>query len=123
MVYTMPQEIEVWYILPTLRKELAKCLVKHFGLSQRKAAELLGITEAAVSQYISSKRGVNMDLCSECLDEIKKSAEIIMKDSSRLMHELNRLCKTEHIRKKTCALHREKVKCISSDCRICMEEK
>jgi predicted transcriptional regulator len=53
----MSCEEAVWYILPHVRKEFAKSLIKDHGLTQRKAAEKLGITEAAVSQYISKKRG------------------------------------------------------------------
>jgi uncharacterized protein len=50
-------EESVWYILPIIRKEFAKSLIKDHGLTQRKAAEKLGLTESAVSQYISNKRG------------------------------------------------------------------
>ena len=45
------------YILPTIRGLIAKDLVKEHGFSQSHAAKVLGITQAAVSQYISSKRG------------------------------------------------------------------
>jgi len=48
-------EETVWYLLPLIRKEFAKSLIKDHGLTQRKAAEKLGITEAAVSQYVSKK--------------------------------------------------------------------
>ena len=50
-----PQELEVWYILPAIRRELTISL-KEEGLKQRQVAEILGVTEAAVSQYIKSKR-------------------------------------------------------------------
>ncbi|MGD0329490.1 MAG: Fis family transcriptional regulator [Nitrososphaeria archaeon] len=45
------------YILPTIRGLIAKELVEEHGFSQSHAAKVLGITQAAVSQYISSKRG------------------------------------------------------------------
>jgi predicted transcriptional regulator len=47
----VPCEIVVWYVLPVVRREIAKSLVSDFGLNQRTAAGKLGITEAAVSQY------------------------------------------------------------------------
>jgi len=50
-----PQEIEVWYVLPAIRRAVCKSLVAK-GMSQRAVARLLGITEPAVSQYIRSKR-------------------------------------------------------------------
>lgn len=53
----IPCEIATWYILPVIRKELAILLVKNHGMSQKKTASLLGVTDAAVSQYLSKKRG------------------------------------------------------------------
>ena len=52
-----PCEIIVWQILPVIRKEFAKSLIENHKLTQRKVAEKLGITEAAVSRYLSKKRG------------------------------------------------------------------
>jgi predicted transcriptional regulator len=44
------------YILPIFRSVLAKELVQKYQLSQTEAAKKLGTTQAAVSQYLSSKR-------------------------------------------------------------------
>ena len=55
-VMKLPQEIEVWYVIPAIRREFAKGLIKK-GLKQREVARMLGVTDAAVSQYFSSKRG------------------------------------------------------------------
>ena len=52
----MPCEHAMWYVLPQIRAELARELVRS-GMSQREAAEKLGITPAAVSQYLHKKRG------------------------------------------------------------------
>ena len=46
----------VKYVLPALRASLAKELSKK-GFKIREIAEMLGLTQAAVSQYLSSKRG------------------------------------------------------------------
>ena len=56
-MYSLPQEIEVWYIIPAIRRELTKILIKQYNLKQKKVAMLLGISEAAISQYLSNKRG------------------------------------------------------------------
>ncbi|MBA3044390.1 helix-turn-helix domain-containing protein, partial [archaeon] len=48
----MPCEVIIWYILPGIRREITKSLLKN-GLSQREVAKKLGITDAAVSQYLS----------------------------------------------------------------------
>ena len=44
------------YVLPIFRSMLAKELVQNYRLSQTEAAKKLGTTQAAVSQYLSSKR-------------------------------------------------------------------
>ncbi len=44
------------YVLPLFRSMLAKELVQKYHLSQTEAAKKLGTTQAAVSQYLSSKR-------------------------------------------------------------------
>ena len=69
----MPQEIEVRYILPSLRKELAIQMNKK-GLKQRKIANLLGLTPAAISQYIKEKRG-SIKFQDKIQKEIKKATD------------------------------------------------
>ena len=49
-------EIVGKYVLPIFRSMLAKELVQKHHLSQTEAAKRLGTTQAAVSQYLSSKR-------------------------------------------------------------------
>ena len=56
----IPCEVVVWYLLPTIRKELAKKLVDNHGFSQSKVARTFGLTDAAISQYLKNKRGDNL---------------------------------------------------------------
>jgi predicted transcriptional regulator len=51
-----PCEKAVWYYLPQIRADLAKELVRT-GMTQSGAAKMLGVTPAAVSQYLHKKRG------------------------------------------------------------------
>ena len=44
-------------LLPPMRAEMVVRLVQRQGLSQSDAAKRLGVTRAAVSQYMSRKRG------------------------------------------------------------------
>ena len=46
-------------LLPPMRAEMVFRLVQREGLSQSDAAKRLGVTRAAVSQYMSRKRGVS----------------------------------------------------------------
>jgi predicted transcriptional regulator len=55
-------------LLPPMRAEMVSRLVQKQGLSQSDAAKRLGVTRAAVSQYLSKKRGVSEVQISNELD-------------------------------------------------------
>lgn len=46
------------YVLPVFRSLIAEELVHTYNLTQVEAAERLGTTQAAISQYLSSKRAL-----------------------------------------------------------------
>lgn len=50
-------EVVARYILPIFRSMVAQRLIEKYDFTQVKAAEKLGTTQAAISQYIHSKRG------------------------------------------------------------------
>jgi predicted transcriptional regulator len=86
-------EENVWYLLPLIRKEFAKSLITNHGLTQRKAAEKLGITESAVSQYVSKKRGDLKVTDIAIRREIKKSTKRIINGDIQVMKtETCRIC-------------------------------
>jgi predicted transcriptional regulator len=53
-----------------MRAEMVSRLVQKEGLSQSDAAKRLGVTRAAVSQYMSKKRGVSEVQISNELDSL-----------------------------------------------------
>ena len=57
-------------LLPPMRAEMVSRLVQKQGISQSDAAKRLGITRAAVSQYMSRKRGAGEVVLSTELDLI-----------------------------------------------------
>jgi len=90
-MYSLPQEIEVWYIIPAIRRELAKSFIKKYKIRQNKVAELLGTTEAAVSQYIHRKRAKDLKFSEEMIRCVEQSAEIILQDNKRVIGEMMKL--------------------------------
>ncbi len=92
-MYSLPQEIEVWYIIPAVRKELAKLLTKKYELSYEKAGKILGISKAAVSQYLSDKRANKIKLNTLTKKEIAKSAKIIFENPKLAIQEIQRILK------------------------------
>ena len=52
----VPCQITQWYLLPAISAELVKEL-KKLGVKQAEIARMMGVTPAAVSQYVKGKRG------------------------------------------------------------------
>ena len=102
-MYSLPQEIEVWYIIPAVRSVLAKLLVAK-GLTQEKASKILGVSKAAVSQYINNKRASKVKFPKEVMEEIKKSAETIKNNESSAVREIIRLLDIIKISKCSCSV-------------------
>ena len=98
------QEVEVFYIIPSLRRHLA-IEMKNLGMKQKEVAILLGIEEAAVSQYIKGKRGNKVELSEEIRGEVKNSAKII-KDRISLLREMQRLIRIIMSTGELCKIHK-----------------
>jgi predicted transcriptional regulator len=63
-------DIMVRNLLPPMRAEMVSRLVQKQGLSQSDAAKRIGVTRAAVSQYMNKKRGVSEVHISNELDSL-----------------------------------------------------
>ncbi len=72
-----PCETVVWDVLPSIRAAVAEELVKR-GLAQKEVSKLLGITPPAVSQYVSKKRGYNIEFGEEIKESISKLADDLL---------------------------------------------
>lgn len=64
------------YVLPIFRSLVARELVNTYNLTQVETAKKLGTTQAAVSQYINSKRAFKgMEQIGELLPQIRDMAK------------------------------------------------
>lgn len=101
----LPQEIEVQYIIPALRRELVKEL-KKLDCSQKEISTVLELTEAGISQYLSGKRGSEVKFDKYIEKEIRDSAKKIKEGSPSFteLQKLCNLCKTNMI---LCAVHKK----------------
>ena len=89
-----PCEYVMWNGLPFIRKEIAESLITNFGLSQKDAADKLGITPAAVCQYLSHKRGNKNIDDQDLVKEINLSAERILNSTEgNVIEETCRICR------------------------------
>jgi uncharacterized protein len=115
----MPQEIEVWYIIPALRRELARELV-NLGLRQKDVAKTLGITPSAISQYTKKKRAKDIVFPKAILDSIKMSAASIKHKPDSVRREIQKLCTKVRSSGTLCEIHRKIAKNLDH-CKICIK--
>ncbi len=112
------QELEVWYIIPAIRKEIALAM-RERGLRQVEIAKILGITKSAINQYIKDKRG------SEFLLN-KKMKEIILETSTQIKNQQDTLKLIQHLmrisreEKLACQIHKTLNKDFA-ECGLCFE--
>lgn len=79
----LPSEIEAKSLIPAVRAILAKKLIKEYSLKEEDVARVLGITQAAVSNYVRGTRG-DVELISklESVREVMRMIDDIGKDLS-----------------------------------------
>ena len=63
----LPCEVANKYLVPAIRSLIARRLIDEYNYTQINVAKKLGVTQAAVSQYLYSKRG--MKAVEKILDE------------------------------------------------------
>jgi predicted transcriptional regulator len=79
-----PCESFARFALPTFRLLVAKDLIEKHNFTQTEAAKRLGITQAAISQYIHSKRGLKTtEKFDKERDMIEKAVYEIAEDIAR----------------------------------------
>ena len=79
----LPSEIEAKSLIPAVRAILAKKLIREYSLKEEDVAKELGITQAAVSNYVRGTRG-DTELISklESVREVMRMIDDIAKDLS-----------------------------------------
>lgn len=116
-----PCEIVVWYVIPTIRSELAKELL-NLGMKQKQISEVLDITQPAVSQYISDKRGHGIKFEPPVQDLIKEFAgELVDGKATQLdiIPKMCEICKKIKAEEVVCQIHKDKDN-IPLNCSVCM---
>ncbi|RBQ22593.1 hypothetical protein ALNOE001_18400 [Candidatus Methanobinarius endosymbioticus] len=116
-----PCEIVVWYLIPGIRSVLAKKLF-NLGMKQKEISNILNITQPAVSQYLSDKRGNEVGFSDEILAMIKNLAHDLKDSELEKIDIIPRICeicrktKAEDI---LCMTHKEK-DIVPEGCKACL---
>ncbi len=115
-----PCELIVWYVVPTIRAELAKEMIK-LGLSQKDVSEKLGITQSAVSQYMKDKRGKGIPVNKQVRKAIKNLAkDIAMGNAAKdVIPGICAVCAIVKSSGSLCDLHRQEDAELEG-CDVCM---
>ncbi|RDE12694.1 MAG: hypothetical protein C4K49_09840 [Candidatus Thorarchaeota archaeon] len=138
--WLMPQELEVWYVLPSLRREMARIMIER-KVPQKDIAGILGVTEPAVTQYKKKKghtvqkkkraRGDVIEIPESFLHEIEKSVDVVLKAWSQketdahiyqiMTKEINRLIRSLRDAGIMCDVHKERCGEVEEECRACKD--
>ena len=102
-----PQEVEVWFVLPALRKKLCLKLIEK-GLSQKEVSQMMNSTPASISQYVKHKRAMEKLFDKELDNEIEKSAVRLVKKKDKLNAEIMRLNEIVKSNGVICQVHKSR---------------
>ena len=75
MKMVLPCEVAVKSVVPAIRSAMARQLTQSHGLKQREVAQLLGVTQTAVSKYTSHTRGTVLEV------EKVEDAQLVLKET------------------------------------------
>ena len=88
---TLPQEIEVWYIIPAIRREMAICFSREHKISYDDIALMMGLTKSVISMYIAGKRAERIKMHPKAIEKVKVSCDRIIKNKSTIVKEISRV--------------------------------
>ena len=77
----LPSEIEAKSLIPAIRSILARKLIQEFYLKEEDVAKVLGVTQAAISNYVRGTRG-DQGLAAKlaAVEEVRRMIDDIARD-------------------------------------------
>jgi predicted transcriptional regulator len=145
--WMMPQEVEVWYVLPAIRREIAKAMktkevarvgddgkVRQHRITQKEIAKMLGVTEPAITQYLLKKKGMRsrgdqVVIPERFMKEIETSADVMIANYEKgqieeelyeiMTREINRIIKVMRDDGAMCDIHRQFSAHVKGECSAC----
>jgi len=95
---TFPCETVSRRILPIFRALMARKLVDRYGLTQVKAAAILGVSQPSINHYLTSKRGrieplKEMEALEQLTDELAEKVAKGLIDREAIIRGFCKFCK------------------------------
>jgi uncharacterized protein len=109
----LPCEVGVKTVLPAVKAVMARTIVEKHGLREKQTAKLLGLSQSAVSRYVSRERGnlLAIENTAEVLTLIDQMVSYLIKEPDKKMEMMQLFCQI-------CILVREK----GLMCTLCQKE-
>ena len=92
----LPCEVGVKTVLPAVKAVMARSIVEKHGLNEKQTADLLGLSQSAVSRYIGRERGnlLTIENTAEVLTLIDQMVNHIVKQPNNKTEILKLFCQT-----------------------------
>ena len=92
----LPCEVGVKTVLPAVKAIMARSIVEKHGLNEKQTADLLGLSQSAVSRYIRRERGnlLNIESTTEVLALIDQMVTHLIKVPDNKTEILKLFCQT-----------------------------
>jgi hypothetical protein len=99
----LPCEVGVKTVLPAVKAIMARSIVEKHGLNEKQTADLLGLSQSAVSRYVGRERGNHLTIenSTAVLALIDQMVTSLIKEPNNKAEILKLFCQT-------CAAVREK---------------
>ena len=120
----LPAEIETKTSVPALRALVAKRLIKEYNFSQKDTAKLIGVTQAAISNYLRGTRGNLTSLGDdERIQTIVAEITTMMIEKhelSDIISKFNEACSIIRSNRMLCDIHKKLEPSLDVDnCHVC----
>ena len=106
-------EVIVTTILPAIRSIITKELLSSYHLTQKEAADLLGLTQPAVSQYFRESRGFKVKLLEKqtkimkTIDDLTREIAAERLNAKEIQSRFCEICKAIRENRLICSIHEE----------------
>jgi uncharacterized protein len=109
----LPCEVGVKTILPAVKAIMARNIVENHGLKEKETADLLGLSQSAISRYMNRGRGnlIELESTLEVQSLIDQMVTIIVKEPQNKREVMDLFCQT-------CTVIRQK----GLMCSLCQKE-
>jgi predicted transcriptional regulator len=109
----LPCEAGVKAVLPAIRALMARTIIEKHGMKEQQAADILGLSQSAISRYTSKDRGntITIENVPEVQALVDQMINLLMYNSHQKTEILELFCQT-------CKIIREK----GLMCQLCQEK-